>query len=129
MNKKNWIVAVLQQKKQKITSTRQVISDWLVAHKGLFCAADILASEKTLDKVSVYRTLDLLERVDIIHPVLKKGDAQYYEIHSEDHHHHIVCNECDEDTCVPCNIEEKPIKGFKNIHHAVVLTGVCNSCN
>jgi len=127
MKKENWIIQILHTKKSKITHTREVVAEWLIDHAGIFSAQDILENTE-LDKVSVYRTIDLLVEHDIIHPVLQKKDTQFYEIHEEAHHHHIVCSNCDTDKCVPCDINQKPVIGFSNIHHAVVLTGICNSC-
>ncbi|MBP9761380.1 MAG: transcriptional repressor [Candidatus Magasanikbacteria bacterium] len=116
----------------KRTASRRAIYTYITQHEGLFSAADILATHKKLDKVSVYRTLESLEKLDIIHRAAVLDGHQMYELHQEkkDHHHHIVCVMCKKDACVPCDISDLPkkIKGFTTVHHAVHFTGVCRDC-
>lgn len=116
----------------KKTSSRSIIYEYIAAHEGLFSATDILSAHPNLDKVSVYRTLEALESVDIIHPTVLLEGHQMYELHygKAEHHHHIVCVTCKKDGCVPCDISDLPkkIKGFTTVHHAVHFTGVCREC-
>lgn len=112
----------------RLTTPRKRIAAWLETHNGLFTAADILGSDVTLDKVSVYRTLELLSELDIIHPAGKRGDSTLYEKHADKHHHHISCNNCGKNDCVPCSLPNVRAPGFSNVHHTVVMTGVCSAC-
>lgn len=126
----NWIIDKLSKEKKKITSSRKDIVTWLVSQKKVFCTSDIISSLHHLDRVSVYRTIDLLATLDIIHPVFQKKGEQYYELHDPNkHHHHIVCDGCGISKCVPCDITKKVIvDGFKKIHHIVSFRGLCNKC-
>lgn len=112
----------------RLTSPRKRIAAWLEAHSGLFTAADILQSNKSLDKVSVYRTLELFTELDLIHPAGKRGDSTLYEKHSDQHHHHISCTGCGKSDCVPCSLAQVRAPGFADVHHTVVMTGLCNTC-
>ncbi len=124
------ILAQLSQKNYKITAPRKNIARALQKIKGLFCVEDILKKYPELDKVSVYRTLELFAELDIIRPAIVLDHHQYYEKHDdESHHHHIVCTECKKTKCVPCSFDTKTIPGFKKIIHTTVLTGICNTCN
>ena len=118
----------LQKSGYALTPTRKKIISWIESQKGIFSALDILDSVSELDKVTVYRTLQLLESLDVIDPVLVRGGVQYFEVHThQKHHHHIVCTECEKSECVPCDY--KPIlKNFSSVHHTVAMTGICIKC-
>lgn len=114
----------------KLTSPRKKIINWLESHAGTFSVSEILKEIKGLDTVSVYRTIDLLSSLDLVHPAVSIHGEQHYEIHEErNHHHHIVCTLCEKNSCVACELTNKKIKSFKNIHHTVVYTGLCNTCS
>jgi Fe2+ or Zn2+ uptake regulation protein len=113
---------------KKITVPRRAIATWIDAHEGVFSAKEIL-SELPLDKVSVYRTLELFTELDLIHPVLMQHGEQHYERHDLKHHHHVVCSSCEKSACVGCEVkEEKRFTGFTHIHHTLVFTGLCTTC-
>jgi Fur family ferric uptake transcriptional regulator len=88
-----------------------------------------------IDLVTLYRTLDSFERKEILRRVDLRKDAIYYELNTE-HHHHIVCTNCDKlEDFKSREIEkvlEKIIKNsskFKNINeHSLELFGVCKAC-
>lgn len=125
----NWIEEKLIQEGYRITGPREYVVDFVLKKKGIFSVKEILQKNKKLDKVSVYRTIDLLTSLDIIHPTLMLDGHQMYELHAEKHHHHIICTKCKKDECVPCAVTvPKKIKGFSEIHHEVHFTGVCTSC-
>jgi len=126
----NWIINHLIEEKKKITTQREEISDWIINHKKVFCVQDIISDCKGIDRVSIYRTIELFGTLDILHPVFQKNGEQYYELHEpKKHHHHIVCDGCQKTTCVPCTVSKKIIiKGFKKIHHVVSFRGLCKKC-
>lgn len=112
----------------KRTSQRKVIFAWLEKHVGIFCAKDVLQANPELDSVSLYRTLELLSRLDIIDPLMQIDDRQYYELHEEQHHHHAVCRSCKKAQCIGCPDISLSVKGFSHIHHSLSVTGLCTSC-
>jgi Fe2+ or Zn2+ uptake regulation protein len=112
----------------KLTETRKSIAFFVSGYKGIFSAKELMDTLPTLDKVSVYRTLELFELLDIIHPVLVQHGEKHYELHSENHHHHAVCTGCEKASCVDCEVTRTKAKGFSTLHHSVVYTGLCTSC-
>ncbi len=113
----------------KLTNPRKEISKWIAKKKGVFSAPEIYTALKNLDRVSVYRTLELFCKLDIIHTTLSLHGEQHYEVHeAKNHHHHIVCTECEKNECIPCELPQKKFSSFKKIHHTMVFTGLCNSC-
>ena len=125
-----WIEEQLKTAGFKLSTSRKKIASLLQKKKGLFSAEDLLKKDKTLDKVTVYRNLDLLEKLDIIHRTIQRGGRQFYELHHEKHHHHIMCDSCEKTACVPCDTPiQKQIKGFSKVHHTIIFTGLCATCN
>lgn len=114
----------------KLTLPRKLIAAWISKHKGTFSVSEIRKNLTELDKVTVYRTLELFCSLDIIHAVLSLHGEQHYEIHEkQDHHHHIVCETCEKNECTPCVVPTKRVSSFKKVHHNLVFTGVCESCS
>lgn len=129
MNKSGWMLRALQEQGYKATKNRQQILEMIEEQEGVFCAADILNAIGQEQKVTVYRMIDLLLKHDYIHPVVQLDGHQYFEVHGTDaHHHHVVCEKCHTSACVDCEYVEKPISGFAEVHHNIVLTGLCRAC-
>jgi Fe2+ or Zn2+ uptake regulation protein len=128
--KKDWILSAMKDAGHKMTTPRKKVAAWLEAHEGVFSAGEAAAALPTLDRVSVYRAIELLASLDIVHQVLTTHGEVHYEKHEETHHHHAVCTKCEKTSCVNgCAVPTvKKIKGFTNIHHSLVFTGLCSSC-
>ena len=112
----------------KLTSARKALVRYIKKRKGVFSANEIITALPDIDRVSVYRTLDLLTELDLIHPVLNQHGETHYEKHGENHHHHVVCTGCEKTSCIDCNLRTQKVKGFKNLHHSFVITGLCMTC-
>jgi Fur family ferric uptake transcriptional regulator len=102
------------------------------------CAVTALEIDRRLDSVgraSVYRTLDQLERLHLVHRVEIGGDAAGYErVDPEQHHHHLVCEECGRLSPFADPSLERAIEAvsraaeFEVSAHDVVLRGRCPDC-
>jgi len=102
------------------------------------CAVTALEIDRRLDSVgraSVYRTLDQLERLHLVHRVEIGGDAAGYErVDSSQHHHHLVCEECGRLSPFADPSLERAIEAvsraaeFEVSAHDVVLRGRCPDC-
>ena len=102
------------------------------------CAVTALEIDRRLDSVgraSVYRTLDQLERLHLVHRVEIGGDAAGYErVDPEQHHHHLVCEECGRLSPFADPSLERAIEAvsrateFEISAHDVVLRGRCPDC-
>jgi len=85
---------------------------------------------------SVYRVLDLLAEKQLVEKIeLGDGRARYERAEvSDDHHHHLVCNECGRvepfaDASLEAalrRVEEDA--GFAVASHDVLLRGACDDC-
>lgn len=102
------------------------------------CAVTALEIDRRLDSVgraSVYRTLDQLERLHLVHRVEIGGDAAGYErVDPERHHHHLVCEKCGLLAPFADRSLERAIEAigreadFDVAAHDVVLRGRCPDC-
>ncbi len=119
----------LKEKGYKLTTNRITIINYIEGQEGLFSARELMQKLPSLDKVTIYRTLDLLVELDLIHPAFTNHGEIHFEKHGKKHHHHVVCTKCEKTSCIGCDFKDKKIKGFKNIHHSFVLTGLCIKCS
>jgi len=126
---KNWILNNLQTTGHKMTKTRKQICREIEKLDGIFCAKQIIDILR-IDKVSIYRNLEVLTNLNLIRPAINIKGEQFYEKNNDNnHHHHIVCTECLKTSCVDCSEPKlKTPKQFKNINHLLIFTGICNSC-
>ena len=85
---------------------------------------------------SVYRVLDLLAEKQLVQKIdLGDGRARYERAEvADDHHHHLVCNECgrvepfaDDDLEAALRRVERET-GFEVASHDVLLRGACDDC-
>lgn len=93
--------------------------------------------------MTVYRTLDLLERTGVVHKIALTGGQAHYELRpteKKDHHHHLVCTACgrivDYDDFVREELElvrktERSLArkhGFRIEDHNIEFLGLCREC-
>ncbi|HIA91914.1 TPA: transcriptional repressor [Candidatus Saccharibacteria bacterium] len=94
------------------------------------------AAQGTVDKVSVYRNLDLFEKLGLIHRV-QIGWKYKLELSDEflDHHHHLSCLKCgrvidieDEKHIEHFIAEVSKHYGFVAKQHQFEVSGYCREC-
>lgn len=96
---------------------------------------EIAKANLTLDKVSVYRTIELFKDLGLIISIAH-GWKQRYELASpfRPHHHHLLCNSCGAIEEVQSEKLEKIIhiladeQGFKVTGHTFEVSGLCRNC-
>lgn len=140
-NKLIEIRKVLQEYGHKLTSQREATVQILLESKEHLSADDIymLVKDKAPDigLATVYRTLELLSEMRIIHKLNFGDGVARYEItdsEEEHHHHHLVCLECgkleefEDDILgdIECKIEKN--KNFQIIDHRLSFFGYCQHC-
>lgn len=88
-----------------------------------------------VDTVSIYRTLSLMKKNNLVNVILfGDGKKRYELISSKNHHHHLICEGCGKIEDVEIK-EEVLIKSIKNNHdffikkHNLEFFGLCKDCN
>ena len=97
---------------------------------------ELRSGERPVGRASIYRILDELERLHLVQRVQVGGDMARYEPvrTGEQHHHHLVCEDCG--TVTPFtdeNLEEAIRKLSRRVpmrvaEHEIVLRGACRDC-
>jgi Fe2+ or Zn2+ uptake regulation protein len=88
-----------------------------------------------VDNVTIYRTLNIFEKVGIIRRVDLRKDSICFELASH-HHHHFVCTGCgDIEKINKCNLQSlvkkslRQAKKFASVDtHSFELFGLCKIC-
>ena len=136
------IKELVREKGYKLTPQRRATLDVILNNEGKHMSAEevYLEVKKQCPEIglaTVYRTMLLLEEMDILLKHNFDDGRNRYELnHSdEDHnHHHLICQKCgtvlevEEDLLesLESNIEKK--YQFKVIDHNVRFVGYCNDC-
>lgn len=132
----------LKEKGYKLTPQRRATLDTIIEHQG-----DHLSTEEIYEYVkgkcpeiglaTVYRTLQLLDELDLISKISFDDGCGRYELntHMDDHqHHHLICLNCnavievevDLLDCLEAEIEKN--YNFIISDHKVKFFGLCSKC-
>lgn len=118
----------------KATEPRLKVLLSLGSSKKPISAEEIISKTK-LDKATVYRVLNFLEKKSIIRLIDLRQGKRLYELDSDEHYHHIICTSCGAiesiDLCLFSNISNKVLKGSgfaKITDHSMEFFGLCQKC-
>ena len=132
----------LKEKGYKLTPQRRAILDIIIEKEGEHLTAEEIYDEvkkrcPDIGLATVYRTVLLLEEVNVIYKLdLNDGCSRYELVHSDEEHrhHHLVCNKCKrvyevQDDLLE-ELEERIEKTykFKILDHSVKFFGICSEC-
>lgn len=118
---------LLQKAGLRLTLPRRLVMKTLEEMRAPMTAQEIYHHISQVDLASVYRTLHLFCRLGLVYKESHGEETRFYVAYSP--HHHITCRECGQTECVPCNHILKTIKGFSDIEHQFILTGLCQKCH
>lgn len=118
------------------STPRARVIDLLSGQGCAITALEIDARLEGVGRATVYRAIEQLEELGLVHKVDLGSSAFGYEKlePSGHHHHHIVCDDCGkvepfEDEGLEEAIHEIHRKGFKLETHEVTLHGHCADCS
>jgi Fur family ferric uptake transcriptional regulator len=126
----------LKQQGYRLTQPRQQILDTLTSYPQ--SVAEIVTSLKkkqtNVDMATVYRTLEILVELGVVGKIQFHGKTAMFELLSEDdHHHHLICNDCGLIEDIPfdevllMNQVNKQTK-FQVQSHSLEFFGLCTNC-
>ncbi|MGL4335326.1 MAG: Fur family transcriptional regulator [Turicibacter sp.] len=127
----------------KLTKQRKRILSTIIKNQEQHFSAETLFElvkhvDDSIGIATIYRTLELFEKINIIRNVKIKNDGiNYYDLIDLDEvnhlHHHLICTKCqaiieiaDELEVYEAFIQEK--YGFMVTDHELTLYGVCHDC-
>ena len=143
-----WMLRRLHDAGYRLTTPREIILSILSRTDRHLSAEDIyLKAVKETPQAgltTVYRTLDLLNRIGMVQRIDFGEKKARYELsgdfHPKEHHHHLVCVRCKnivdyshflEEEIQLMQKTEKELSrrhNFKIMHHAIHFYGVCGRC-
>ncbi len=83
---------------------------------------------------TIYRTLELLNELDLIHENHLPGEPLHYEMPQGNNHHHLVCKKCktmihlDDDILGDLHERLRGQYHFHNLSLGLLATGYCDVC-
>ena len=132
-------IDILKQNRLSVTDSRQQIIELFLLKGGALSHADIEKNlPDSLDRVTVYRTLQTFVEKGIIHLIPTTDNSIKYALckndcapgHHHDNHVHFICDECEKTICLD-DVTIPAVKlprGFTPQHAEMVVTGLCVDC-
>ncbi len=121
----------------RITRHRKEVLNLIVSYESAIPFALIQKELSSMDRVTLYRTMNILLDNGIIHKIQVEDKETYYALcghtcddGSHEHNHvHFHCSSCDKVKCLepdtPLNIG---LNGFEIQNVDVQIKGVCDQC-
>lgn len=130
----------LAENNYKLTRQREIILETILEKENWHFTAEELFSavrkkDKDIGMATIYRTLELMQNLDIVHVLDFNDDSRKYEVHLEEaHHHHLICKGCgkliefsDQDIdYFEAELEDK--YDFEITEHKLRFYGYCSDC-
>lgn len=119
---------------------RDSVIRYLAAQQCCLSAQELFdglrAEGRTVGIASVYRVLEQLADLGLVHRVDLGGESTRFEpaLPGGEHHHHLVCDACgrvdqfDDDALERALSRVASAQGYELVQHDVVLHGACDGC-
>ncbi len=127
---------LLKVKDLAITKNRLNVLNLFLSSKTALSLKLIQLSLKKIDRVTLFRVLNVFEKNKIIHKIqLQKGKIFYALCEKEctdnhNHNHiHFLCEDCDNVFCLPISMPKFNIPDHKLKNIDINISGLCSSCN
>ncbi len=132
----NELEVLFAQEGLRLTSARKEIFRLLYRSETPVSIAAIAKDLSGIDRVSVYRTIELFQNLGIVNPV-PLGWKQRYELTSpfKAHHHHLSCIKCGKLVDVHSKKFEQLVASVAREHnftaqdHTFEIKGFCSDCS
>ncbi|BBM83121.1 Fur family transcriptional regulator [Candidatus Uabimicrobium amorphum] len=124
---------ILRQAKISNTKVRKSILEFLMKNHGPFSIDEIHEKISTCDSTTVYRCIKKFEKCKIVERCDFGDNISRYEYKCSEHHHHIMCRNCNRiDTVKYCFVKEMEKvliqQGYKEVSHKLEFFGICQDC-
>ena len=133
------IAATLRHHGYKPTSQRKIVIQTIASSEGHLTPTAIYdkvhQDHPNIGLVTIYRTLDILTKLELICEVHAGGNYRSYLMRRPlEHHHHLICSDCgtvvDFTDCDLSGLEQKLCRetGFDIEDHLLEFVGQCQNC-
>lgn len=119
----------------RLTAPRRAVLDAITSISRPFTIEELSDRLPNIGRATVFRTVKLLNELDIVCRVpLEDGGVRYERSRSDEHHHHLICSACGSvtefsDPTLDAAIEQNAATaGFALDGHSAELYGRCASC-
>ncbi len=128
---------LLQKRKLKVTPTRLNLLSEMDKYGSAMSHSTIQNQLNPIDRVTLYRTLEILKEKGIIHKAFQENNEIYYAIcgvtcEEHQHHHehiHFKCLKCNIISCKEVNNSSQISLPNHEIHKVSInIEGVCDGC-
>lgn len=131
----NYLEKILSKNGLRITKPRQVVFAALSANSAPLQIGEIVKQCPSIDRVSVYRTIELFTELHIIESI-PLGWKHQYELAGpfKPHHHHIYCTQCGQLIDIHSSNLESLVAQLAarynfTVHtHKFEISGLCKQC-
>lgn len=137
MTAKSWLTQ-LQSNGYRLTKARRAVVETVAGTASALNPMEVFEQAKSacpgLGLVTVYRTLEKLEELDLVQRVHQPGGCNAYLPHADGHQHLIICQECGKaryfegDNLEAFFERVAGEQGFTVREHWLQLFGVCAEC-
>ena len=137
MTAKSWLTQ-LQSNGYRLTNARKAVVETVAQTTSALNPLEVFEQAKStcpgLGLVTVYRTLEKLEELDLIQRVHQPGGCNAYLPHADGHQHLIICKQCGKARYFEGDNLENFFErvagehGFTVKEHWLQLFGVCSEC-
>jgi len=124
----------LQAAQLKVTNNRLAVLDFLCRNTKPI-SSDVIIQATKIDKVTVYRIMNIFLKQKIIREFDLRQGKIFYELSDRPSHHHIICTNCgvvqDVNECFFDKIKTKVLSqsGFDQVtDHSMEFFGICKKC-
>ncbi len=129
-------ISFLRERRYRVTIPRKTLFALFEESESSLSIKDILRTAPQLDRISVYRTLDLFTHLGIVQKI-PRGWKHVYELAGEfrHHHHHFTCTSCGDVLSIQSTAVEEVIATLELQHrlrvmaHTFELHGTCDQCS
>ena len=116
------------------TAPRRAVLQAIETAEGPFTVEDLLAEVPSVGRATVFRTIKLLQELNMMCRVPLEDGSVRYQLSEGGHHHHLICRTCGSftefsDLELDTRIQEQAnAHGFALQGHSLELYGLCRRC-
>jgi Fur family ferric uptake transcriptional regulator len=135
LSRAEWMLRRLEDEGLRLTGRRELVVHTIADKPGSFTPEALVDELRPhgIGRATVYRALDLLERLGVLTRV-HLGTCHAFTVCDEGHHHHLLCSTCDAVVPVDATAIESEIQKlaarlqFRVDTHTLEFAGRCASC-